>query len=114
MTGIELPNGEVAEPGDVILYEGYPYRVDRDDVIVLSPVYWGDSALDLTFESAGELSAEWGDESAGLLSESEWEEWLADARRDERFGDEELDAIADAVFESTGLVDRLRGLLGID
>lgn len=114
MTEIELPNGDVVEPGDVILFEGYPYRVDRNDAIVLSPVYWGESALDLSYKDAAELSAEWSDESEGLLTESEWQAWLADARRDDRFGDDELDAVADAVLESTGLVDRLRSVFGLD
>ena len=114
MCEIELPNGDVVEPGTVILYEEYPYRVDADEGIVLSPLYWGDSELDLTFESQEALAASWGEDSAGVLSESEWRDWLTEARHDDRFGDDELDAVADVVLPSRGLVDRFRDLFGLD
>ena len=117
---VALPNGEDVEAGTVILFEGYPYRVDRDDGIRLSPVYWGDSALDLTFEDAEDLGDAWGEESRGTLREAEWQSWLADARADERFGDAEVDAIAQEVLGSgaggwvSQVVGRLRRLLGLE
>lgn len=117
---LELPNGDLVADGDVILFEGYPYRVDLDEGIVLAPVYWGDSNLDLAFEDAAEIAREWGEESRGRMSQEEWTAWLESARADDRFGDAELDAIADAVLapgddrRQTGLLGRLRELFGFE
>lgn len=117
---LALPNGETVAPGEVILYEGYPYRFvesDADDAaFVLSPLFWGDSPLDIPFSSRDALVAQWGEESRGTLTEDEWEAWLADARDDDRFGDEELEAVAAEVLDEDrtagpGLLARLRRLL---
>lgn len=114
---LELPNGDVIEPGEVILFEGYAYRYvrtpDAEHAFKLVPIHWGESMLDLPFDSADALADRWGPESRGALSASEWEDWLAEARRDPQFDAEELDAIADAVLERPGIVGRLRRRLGL-
>lgn len=110
-TTLELPNGDVIEPGDVILFEGYPYRyVDRDDGFVLSPLYWGESDLDLWFESPADLEDRWGPESRGVLAEAEWRAWLDEARSSPTFSDAELESIADEVLPRRGLLGRIRRL----
>lgn len=117
---LTLPNGETVSPGAVVLYEGYPYRYvetdSADTAFVLSPLYWGDSPLDVPFSSREALVAQWGEESRGTLTEAEWEAWLDDARADDRFGEEELDAVAAEVLDDErprgGAFDRLRRLFG--
>lgn len=117
---LTLPNGETVSPGAVVLYEGYPYRYveadSADTAFVLSPLYWGGSPLDVPFPSREALVAQWSEESRGTLTEAEWEAWLDDARADDRFGDEELDAVAAEVLGDErappGPLDRLRRLLG--
>lgn len=115
---LTLPNGETVAVGEILLFEGYPYRFVESDsadvAFVLSPLFWGDSPLDIPFSSRAALDAQWGPESQGTLTEAEWEAWLADAREDERFGDEELAAIAAEVLDEErrgGLLDRLRRLV---
>jgi hypothetical protein len=124
---IELPNGEVVTPEDVFLYENYPYRVqfpDRDGSAAeepgaenpdyefeLSPLYWGGTELDIPFRDREALVEQWGSESRGTLTEMEWEQWLREARHDDRFGDEELDALARELPVSRGLVARIRDVL---
>lgn len=108
---LELPTGETIEPGDVILFEGYPYRYyDRGTGITLSPLYWGESDLDLWFESERELHERWGPESRGTLSEPEWRTWLDDARDSPTFSDAELTSIKREVLPRRGLLDRLKRL----
>ncbi|MFB6171248.1 MAG: hypothetical protein ABEJ23_01860 [Haloarculaceae archaeon] len=115
---LTLPNGETIAPGEVILYEGYPYRYvasdDPDVAFVLSPLFWGDSPLDVPFSSRAALADQWGAESRGTLTEAEWADWLADAREDERFGAAELDAVASEVLadDRNGVLARVRRFLG--
>jgi hypothetical protein len=117
---LELPNGEVVTPEDVFLYENYPYRVqfpddeaatDFDPEIELSPLYWGGGEMDIPFRDREALVEQWGLESRGTLTEMEWEQWLCEARHDDRFGKEELDALARELPVSRGLVARLRDAL---
>ncbi|WP_276272464.1 hypothetical protein [Haloarcula litorea] len=95
---LELPNGDEVTPDDVFLYNGYPYRfvpVEGDEyAFVLSPLYWGDSGMDVPFPDREALVDQWGTDSRGLLSESEWADWLDDATEDPRFDDEEVAALA--------------------
>jgi hypothetical protein len=128
---LRLPNGEVVTPEDVFLYENYPYRVqfpdDRnapgdgkpadgetsDYEFYLSPLYWGGGEMDIPFRDREALVEQWGSESRGTLTEMEWEQWLREVRHDDRFGDEELDALARELPVSRGLLDRLRNTLGL-
>ena len=95
---LELPSGDVVTPDDVFLYEGYPYRFvpldDEEYAFELAPLYWGDSELDVPFTGREALVAQWGEESRGTLTEDEWAAWLREARADDRYDDEEIDAIA--------------------
>lgn len=94
---LDLPTGETVTPDDVFAYDGYPYRfrpLDHDEYdFLLSPLYWGDSGMDIPFTSTDALADQW-DDSAGVKTADEWRAWLADARDDHRFGDDELDALA--------------------
>ncbi|PSP54897.1 hypothetical protein BRC82_07805 [Halobacteriales archaeon QS_1_67_19] len=112
---LELPNGEVVTADDLILYNNYPYRVrfaDGDDYeFVFSPLYWGGGDMDVPFRDREALVDQWGPQSRGTLTEIEWEQWLREARHDDRFGDDELDALARELPVSRGLVDRLRDAL---
>ncbi|WP_323191106.1 hypothetical protein [Halostella sp. PRR32] len=115
---LELPNGEEVTPEDVFLYNNYPYRfvpeTDEGDAFKLSPLYWGDSEMDVPFPDEDALTEQWGDGSRGTLSTEEWEQWLRDARRDERFGEAELDAIEDELSTTErGIVTALRDALGL-
>jgi len=116
METLELPTGETVTPEDVFLYNDYPYRFvpleDDEYAFKLAPLYWGDSGMDVPFEDRAALAAQWGTESEGLLGDDGWEHWLADARADDRFGDDELDAIRSQVLEE-GALARLRSLLGL-
>lgn len=111
---LRLPNGETVTEDDLILYNGYPYRVrfvdDDEYEFELAPLYWGDSGMDIPFADREALEDQWGSDSRGTLSESEWEGWVADARRDSQFSDEEVNEIARELSISTGLLDRLRQL----
>jgi len=111
METLELPSGETVTPEDVFHYEEYPYRFepsdDADAAFVLSPLYWGGGQMDVPVPSMEAFRAEWSDRSRGVLSETEWETWLADARGDDRYDDAELDAIATKL----GLDDGAGGLL---
>ena len=133
---LELPNGEVVTPEDVFLYENYPYRVQFPDdgtaageggagheenaeseerggdyEFFLSPLFWGGGEMDVPFRDREALVDQWGSESRGTLTEMEWEQWLREARHDDRFGDEELDALARELPVSRGLVARIRDVL---
>lgn len=97
---LELPNGDEVTPGDVFLYNDYPYRLVWLDVadsheFELSPLYWGDSGMDIPFRDRDALVDQWEPESRGLLSDDEWTRWLDDASADPRFDDEELDHLAE-------------------
>jgi len=118
---LALPNGEEVTPEDVFLYNDYPYRLvwldDGDHAFELSPLYWGDSGMDVPFRDREALVDQWEPESRGLLSAEEWADWLADASDDPRFDDTELAELAEelptdweyeAESESDGgLLDRL-------
>lgn len=109
---LRLPNGDTITPGDIILFEGYPYRyVDAEGGFTLSPLYWGDSDLDLWFDSVTELDSRWGSRSRGVLTEPEWRIWLSEARDSPRFSTAELDYIEGEVLPPPGLVDRVRRFL---
>jgi hypothetical protein len=119
---LELPDGTVVTPDDVFLYSGYPYRFrPREDeyAFELVPLYWGDSDLDVPFTDRSALVDQWDDASQGPLSASEWEQWLASAREDDRYDDAEVDALArelpvdtDSTGDDDGLVARVRRVLG--
>ena len=118
MDRLELPTGETVTPDDAFHYEGYPYRFrpsdDPDTAFVLAPLYWGGTGMDVAVPSREAFVAEWSDRSRGVLSESEWAAWLTDAREDDRYADEELDAIAAELgVEPPGLFTRLRDALGL-
>jgi len=122
---LELPNGETVTPEDVFLYENYPYRVqfpedadhereDADHEFELSPLYWGGGEMDVPFRDREALVEQWGSESRGTMTAEEWESWLVEARHDDRFGDEELDAVARELPISGGsLVARIRRAFGL-
>jgi len=125
---LTLPNGETVTPSDVFLFENYPYRfqpVPGDGAAFeLSPLYWGGGQMDVPFADREALAAQWGEDSAGTLTDAEWEAWLAEARADDRFEDEELDAVAAelglaedpaapaADDGAGGVVERLKRLFG--
>ncbi|MDZ7747289.1 MAG: hypothetical protein U5K28_12640 [Halobacteriales archaeon] len=115
METLELPTGETVSPDDVFHYEGYPYRFTPSDeassAFILSPLYWGGGEMDVPVPSTEAFHTEWSDRSRGVLSGEEWEEWLDDARRDDRYDDAELDAIASEIgldVQSGGLLTRVR------
>ncbi|WP_135854933.1 hypothetical protein [Halorussus salinus] len=127
---LTLPNGDTVTPDDVFLYNDYPYRVafpDDDPTgpdeesggdaaeFHLSPLYWGGGEMDVPFREREALVEQWGEGSEGLLTEDEWEQWLDEARTDERFDDEELDALRRElpVSGGGGVVARIRRALGI-
>ncbi|MFC7176152.1 hypothetical protein [Halosegnis marinus] len=118
MDTLDLPTGETVTTEDVFHYEGYPYRFrpsdDPETAFVLVPLYWGGSGMDVRVPSREAFGAEWSDRSRGVLSDDEWRAWLADAREDDRYGDEELDAVARelGVAADSGLLARLRRALG--
>ena len=95
---LELPNGDEVTPEDVFLYNDYPYRLvwlDSDEyAFELSPLYWGDSGMDIPCHDREALVDQWEPESRGLLSEEEWTGWLDDASDDPRFDREELTELA--------------------
>lgn len=90
---------------------------------LVAPLYWGDSGMDVPFRDREAFYDQWGPDSRGTLDADEWRAWLRDARADDRFGDEEVDALArellpeaDASTGATGeggVVARLRRALGL-
>lgn len=118
---LALPNGEEVTPADVFLYNGYPYRLvwlnEGDHAFKLSPLYWGDSGMDIPFRDREALVDQWEPESRGLLSDEAWADWLADASDDPRFDDTELAELAEELptdweteatsASESGLRDRL-------
>lgn len=135
MTELELPTGETVTPDDVFCYGDYPYRfVPADEhgttarpagpgpapdevEFYLVPLYWGGGDMDVPFRDRAALVEQWED-SRGVLGEAEWRDWLVEARADDRFDDEELDAIArelgvgDVEGGAGGLLARIRRLFG--
>ncbi|MFC4553436.1 MULTISPECIES: hypothetical protein [Halorussus] len=113
---LELPNSDVVTPDDVFLYNEYPYRVsfvdDETYEFELSPLYWGGGEMDVPFRDRDALYEQWGEGSRGVLTPNEWEQWLREARRDDRFGDDELDALARELPTEDGFVARIRRTLG--
>jgi len=95
---LELPTGETVTPEDVFLYNDYPYRLvwpDGDShAFVLSPLYWGDSGMDIPFRDREALVDQWETDSRGLLTPDQWAEWLEMASNDQRFDDEEVAHLA--------------------
>lgn len=115
---LELPTGETVSPEQAFLFEGYPFRfrpVDDGEGFELSPLYWGGGQMDQRFESRTELVERWAEDpdSRGLLTDDEWRAWIDDARDDDRFVAEELDAIERELGLARGPLARLRGLLGL-
>ena len=112
---LTLPNGETVTEGDVILHDNYPYRVvfpdDDEYVLELSPLYWGDSGMDVPFRDRDALREQWAPDSRGTLTPDQWNAWLQEARQDDRFGDDELDELARELPTSSGRFERLRRLL---
>ena len=141
MDTLELPTGETVTPDDVFCYEGYPYRFlpaeardgttaraegpgpGPDEVaFYLVPLHWGGGDMNVPFRDREALVEQW-DDARGVLTDAEWAEWLVEAREDDRFDDDELDAIerelglADALSGGTDgdagdLLARLRRVLG--
>lgn len=120
---LELPNGDVVTPEDVFLYNGYPYRfvpLESDRyAFEFSPLYWGGGDMDVPFPDRAALEEQWEPETSGTPSESEWEAWLRDKRRDDRFDAAELDALERELLgddpdagEGGGLLASLRSALG--
>ncbi|MFB6118163.1 hypothetical protein [Halosegnis sp.] len=118
MERLELPTGEVVTPEDVFHYEEYPYRFrpsdDPETAFILSPLYWAGGGMDVPVPSREAFVAEWSDRSRGVLTDEEWRRWLAAARRDDRYDDGELDAIAAELgIADGGLLGRVRRALGL-
>ena len=119
---LELPNGDEVTPEDVFLYNDYPYRLvwleHGEHAFELSPLYWGDSGMDIPFRDREALVDQWEPESRGVLSAEEWAQWLENASDDPRFDREELTELAaelppdwepdsDSDADGGGLLDRL-------
>jgi len=94
---LELPNGDEVGPDDVFLYNDYPYRyVPRaGEGFELSPLYWGDSGMDVPLRGREALVDQWESNSRGTLSPAEWADWLEYAADDDRFGEEEVATLAE-------------------
>ncbi|WP_076432252.1 hypothetical protein [Haladaptatus litoreus] len=109
---LTLPNGDDVAEGDIILYNGYPYRVkfvDGDEYeFELSPLYWGNGGMDIPFTDREALVDQWEADSRGTLTSSEWRQWLQEARHDSHFSDAELDEIARELRINENLLERLR------
>lgn len=95
---LELPNGDVVSPDDVFCYNDYPYRLvwldDDTHEFALSPLYWGDSGMDIPFRDREALVDQWEADSRGRMTAAEWENWLDEATDDPRFSDDEVTALA--------------------
>ena len=113
---------------------------DDEHAFALSPLYWGDSGMDIPFRDRDALVAQWSDDSRGTLTPTEWEAWLEGARDEDWADAEEVATFArelpvDASAESdaasdgddaasddddaasddgddAGILARLRGLVG--
>ncbi|WP_277555531.1 hypothetical protein [Halobaculum limi] len=115
---LELPSGETVTEDEVFSFNGYPYRfvpLEHPEYrFKLVPLYWGGGDMDVPFEGREELVEQWGPESRGVLTDEEWRDWLIEARADDRFGEDELDAVERELFGGDdGLLSRVRRTLGI-
>ncbi|EMA09708.1 MULTISPECIES: hypothetical protein [Haloarcula] len=106
---LELPNGDVVSPDDVFCYNDYPYRLvwldDDTHEFALSPLYWGDSGMDIPFRDREALVDQWEVDSHGQMTAEEWADWLDDATEDPRYSDDEVTSLAAALpteWDSTG------------
>ena len=116
---LALPNGDEVTPDDVFLYNNYPYRLVWLDgerhAFELSPLYWGDSGMDIPFRDREALVDQWDADSEGLLTAEEWGTWLEEATEDPRFDGTEIEELAaelptdwqPATTDDGGLLDRL-------
>jgi hypothetical protein len=114
---LDLPNGDVVTPDTVFLYNNYPYRFEPLDgeqyAFKLVPLYWGGGDMDVPFPDEAALADQWGDDCRGTMTAEEWDEWLRKARGDERFGNDELDALQrELPVSDRGLVASIRDALG--
>ncbi|RLM47080.1 hypothetical protein DVK00_00840 [Haloarcula sp. Atlit-47R] len=95
---LELPNGDVVSADDVFCYNDYPYRLvwleDDTHEFALSPLYWGDSGMDIPFRDREALVDQWEVDSQGQMTAEEWADWLDDATADPRFSDDEVASLA--------------------
>ncbi|GGK75430.1 hypothetical protein [Haloarcula sebkhae] len=95
---LELPNGDVVSPDDVFCYNDYPYRLvwleDDTHEFALSPLYWGDSGMDISFRDREALVDQWEVDSQGRMTAEEWANWLDDATADHRYSDDEVTSLA--------------------
>lgn len=117
---LTLPNGDEVTPDDEFLYNNYPYRLvwldgERHN-FKLSPLYWGDSGMDIPFRDRQALVDQWDADSEGLLTADGWADWLDDATEDPRFDETELRDLAaelptdwepPTTDDSGGILDRL-------
>jgi hypothetical protein len=119
---LELPNGDVVDTEDVFLYNDYPYRfvpLDHPEfAFKLTPLYWGNSDMDVPFPDRSDLVEQWDERSRGVLTDEEWRSWVESAREDERFDDAEIDHVANELGleprrEGTGVVGSIRDALGL-
>ena len=114
---LDLPSGETVAAGEVFSFNGYPYRfvpLDHPEYeFKLAPLYWGGGDMDVPFEGREELVEQWGPESRGVLADAAWRDWLTEARDDDRYGDDELDAVErELLGTDDGLLGRLTRALG--
>jgi hypothetical protein len=95
---LKLPNGDVVSPDDVFCYNDYPYRLvwldDDTHEFALSPLYWGDSGMDIPFRDREALVDQWEVDSQGRMTAEEWADWLDDATTDPRYSDDEVASLA--------------------
>ena len=95
---LALPNGDRVTPEDVFLYNNYPYRLvwfdDDTHAFELSPLYWGDSGMDIPFRDREALVDQWDADSEGVLTPAEWATWLDEATQDPRFDEAEIRELA--------------------
>ena len=121
---LELPTGETVTPEDVFLYNGYPSRFvpadDEEYAFLVAPLYWGGSGMDVPFRDREAFYDQWGPDSGGTRTAEEWRAWLREARADDRFGEEEVDALARTLLpggttpgRDVGPLARLRRVLGL-
>lgn len=118
---LELPDGTVVTPEDVFLYNDYPYRfVPTDetepDAFLLSPLYWGGGEMDIPFSDHDVLREQWNSDESGDLDRDEWEQWLDDARGNDKLDEAEVDALTAEILGETattaatddGILSRIR------